>query len=129
MCCDHDVTQPARQLFSFADYVLLEEMSTVKHEFLDGEVWAMAGGTPDHAAIAGNVFALLTTGLRGERCRVFTSDLRIRVRGTGLGTYPDASVVCDSLELDPEDQKGHTVLNPTVLVEVLSPSSRFCGTV
>lgn len=117
------MTQPARQLFSFDEYVLLEEMSTVKHEFLDGEVWAMAGGTPEHAAIAGNVIGLLRTALRGKRCRVFTSDLRIRVRATGLGTYPDASVVCGEIERDPEDPKGHTVLNPTLLVEVLSPST------
>jgi Uma2 family endonuclease len=107
----------------FDEYVLLEEMSTVKHEFLDGEVWAMAGGTPDHAAIAGNVITLLSAGLRGKRCRVFTSDLRIRVMQTGLGTYPDASVICDRIELDPEDHKGHTAVNPTVLVEVLSPST------
>jgi Uma2 family endonuclease len=98
-------------------------MSTVKHEFLDGQVWAMAGGTPEHAAIAGNVIALLSAALRGRRCRVFTSDLRIRVIATGLGTYPDASVICESIELDPEDQKGHTAINPTVLVEVLGPST------
>ena len=117
------MTQPARQRFSFTDYVLLEDMSVVKHEFLEGEVWAMAGGTPEHAAIAGNVIALLGAALRGKRCRVFTSDLRVRVRATGLGTYPDASVICESVELDPEDPKGHTTVNPTVLVEVLSPST------
>lgn len=112
-----------RQLFTFPDYVLLEEMSTVKHEFLAGEVWAMAGGTPEHAAIAGNVIGLLGTALRGKRCRVHTSDLRIRVAATGLGTYPDASVICGEVELDPEDTKGHTAVNPIVLIEVLSPST------
>ncbi len=117
------MTEPVRQLFSFADYVLLEEMSTVKHEFLYGQVWAMAGGTPEHAAIAGNLIGHLRQALKGKPCRVFTSDLRIRVSATGLGTYPDASVICGQLELDPEDQKGHTVTNPTLLVEVLSPST------
>jgi Uma2 family endonuclease len=86
-------------------------------------VWAMAGGSPDHAAVAGNILTLLNNALRNRRCRAFTSDLRIRVRATGLGTYPDVSVVCDELELDPEDPKGQTVVNPRVLVEVLSPST------
>jgi Uma2 family endonuclease len=83
------MTQPVRQLFSFAEYVLMEEMSTVKHEFAGGQVWAMAGGTPEHAAIAGNVIGYLREALRSKPCRVFTSDLRIRVVATGLGTYPD----------------------------------------
>jgi Uma2 family endonuclease len=117
------MTQLARPVFSFADYVRLEESSTVKHEFLDGVVYAMAGGSPDHAAIAGNVIRLLGNALEGKRCHVFTSDLRIRVKKTGLGTYPDVSVVFDRLELDPEDLTGHTATNPTLLVEVLSPST------
>jgi len=87
-------------------------------------VWAMAGGTPEHAAIAGNVIGLLRTALQGKRCRVFTSDLRIRVNATGLGTYPDAAVICDAVELDPTDPKGHTATNPVFLLEVLSPSTK-----
>lgn len=114
---------PARQYFSFAEYLALEEIAAVKHEFLDGHVWAMAGGTPTHAAIAANVIALLSMQLRGRPCRVFTSDLRIRVLATGLGTYPDVTVVCGGLETDPADPQGNTVTNPLVLVEVLSPST------
>ena len=117
------VAQPPPHRFTFAEYVQLEEGSDIKHEFFDDRVWAMAGGTPDHAAMAGNVITLLNVQLAGQRCRVFTSDLRIRVVATGLGTYPDASVVCGQLELDPEDPKHHTVVNPRVLVEVLSPST------
>jgi len=117
------VSQVARQRFSFEDYLDLEVDSLVKHEFLDGQVWAMSGGSPAHAAIAGAIIALLTQGLRGRRCRVFTSDLRIRVPSSGLGTYPDASVICGAIELDPADQKGHTATNPIVLVEVLSPTT------
>lgn len=112
-----------RRWFTFRDYVDLEEISTVKHEYLDGQVWAMAGGTPTHAAVAANVIALLTLQLRGRRCRVFSSDLRIRVPATGLATYPDVSVVCNQLELEPHDPKGHTVINPTAIIEVLSPST------
>ena len=115
--------EPAHHRFSFGQYVMLEEDSGIKHEYLDGQVWAMAGGTPDHAAVAGNVLTLLNVQLSGKKCRVFTSDLRIRVAATGLGTYPDVSVVCGRIELDQEDAKRHTVLNPCVLVEVLSPST------
>lgn len=124
LCYPLTVSQPIRQLFSFQEYVLLEEMSTVKHEFLDGQAWAMAGGTPEHAALAANLVSLLQTGLRDQRCRVYTSDLRIRVKATGLGTYPDASVISDRVELDPDDPKGHTATNPVLLAEVLSPSTQ-----
>lgn len=98
-------------------------MSPVKHEFLDGNVWAMAGGSPDHAGVAANVLLSLGTQLHGRPFRVFTSDLRVRVKETGLGTYPDLSVVCGRLELDPEDPKQQTVVNPRAVVEVLSPST------
>lgn len=117
------MTQLARQRFSFEDYVDLEVGSPIKHEFLDGQVWAMSGGSPDHAAIAGTIIGLLRQGLAGKRYRVFASDLRVRVTSTGLGTYPDASVICGSVALDPADARGHTATNPTVLVEVLSPST------
>ncbi len=117
------MSQATRQRFSFEDYLLVEEMSPVKHEFLGGEVWAMAGGSPDHAAINVNVGALLSTQLRGKPCRVYDSNLRVRVRATGLGTYPDVTVICDRFEADPEDRSGHTALNPRVIVEVLSPST------
>lgn len=113
----------ARQPYSFDDYVELEASSTTKHEFLDGEVWAMAGGSVEHAAVAANIVGLLRQALTGRPCRVFTSDLRIRVKATGLATYPDVSVICDQVQLDPDDRKGHTAINPSLLVEVLSPST------
>lgn len=113
----------ARQQFTFADYVRLEESSKVKHEFLDGLVWAMAGGSPEHAGIAATVVALLTERIRGKPCRAFTSDLRVRVVASGLGTYPDVTVVCGALVRDPADPSGHTIINPRVIVEVLSPST------
>lgn len=114
---------PVRQRFDFDAYVLLEEGSPVKHEFLDGVVWAMAGGSPAHARIASNVARLLGNQLAGQRCTVFSSDLRVRVTPTGLATYPDVTVVCGQLELDPDDVRHHTVTNPKVIIEVLSPST------
>lgn len=117
------VADPAtRPRYSFAEYVRVEQGSTIKHEFLDGDIYAMAGGTPEHAAIAANVIAALHRQLAGDsKCRVFSSDLRVRVRETGLTTYPDVTVVCGAREHDPED--ANTVVNPTLIVEVLSPST------
>src|SRR4249920_1058519 len=93
----------ARQLhYTLEEYLALEEESSVRHEYLDGEIYAMAGGTPDHAAIAAVVIGLLRPQLpRG--CRVFTSDLRVRIPSTGLSTYPDISVVCGRTQRAPDD--------------------------
>lgn len=116
-------SQGARQLCTFDDYLRIEEESNVRHEFLDGQVWAMAGGSPRHSAMNVNIQRLLGNRLAGRKCQVYNTDLRVRVKATGLATYPDASVICGRVELDPDDDKGHTALNPTVLVEVLSPST------
>jgi Uma2 family endonuclease len=115
--------QPAHHRFAFDEYLELEAQAALKHEFLDGQVWAMAGGSPEHAALAANVTALLVAQLRGKPCRVFSSDLRVRVQATGLATYPDVTVICGRFERDPEDRRGHTALNPKVVIEVLSPST------
>lgn len=117
------MTQAVRQRFDFASYIELEEVSRVRHEYLDGMAWAMAGGSPEHARIAANVAGALLSQLANRRCAVFSSDLRVRIPATGLATYPDVSVVCGQLELDPEDSTRHTVTNPRVVVEVLSPST------
>jgi Uma2 family endonuclease len=106
---------------TYADYARGEEASEVKHEWLNGEVFAMAGGIPEHAALAAAMQGIFSIQLAGKACRPFSSDLRIRVQATGLGTYPDITVVCNKLELDPDDR--NSVVNPTVLVEVLSAST------
>lgn len=79
------------------------------------------GGSVRHSLLAGNFHIELGVALRGRPCRVFTSDLRNRVQATGLGTYPDLSVVCGRVVMDPEDD--HSLVNPVVLVEVLSPTT------
>lgn len=118
------MAQPGpHHLFTFADYLQIEAESGVRHELVGEMIVAMGGGSPEHAALGANVIHVLNLGLEGKRCRVYSSDLRVRVAATGLVTYPDASVVCGKLELDPEDPKGHTAVNPVVLVEVLSPST------
>jgi Uma2 family endonuclease len=106
--------------YSFKDYLRVEEMSGVKHEYLDGEIYAMAGGSVLHAALTMSIGAALSTRLPGG-CRAYSSDLRIRVRSSGLASYPDVTIVCGAVETDPESQD--TVTNPTVVVEVLSPST------
>jgi Uma2 family endonuclease len=112
---------PRLHCYTVEQYRIIEEDAGVRHEFLDGEIYAMAGGTPEHAAMSATVIGELHAQLRAGRCRVQTSDARVRVQATGLITYPDVSVVCGPVERDSEDPQG--VTNPTVIVEVLSPST------
>lgn len=107
--------------YTFLDYVALQATSTVKLEYLDGQIYAMAGGTPEHAALGAAVIGLLFAQLRGGTCRIFDSDLSIRVGATGLATYPDVTVVCGPREHAAEGMNA--VTNPTLLVEVTSRST------
>ena len=116
------MTWPAHHIrYSFADYLALEGSSNVKHEFLAGQIYGMAGGTPEHAALTAAVTGLLFAQLRAGRCRVHDADLRVRVIETGLATYPDVTIVCGPRQRDQEDQNA--VTNPTLIVEVLSRST------
>lgn len=112
------MSEPARRRSPFSDYVRLEAFSNVRHEFLDGAIYAMAGGTPLHAHLAARVIHRLMGHLQGTPCAVFSSDLRVRVPPKGLATYPDVTVVCGPFRTDPDD--ATTVVNPRVLIEVLS---------
>jgi Uma2 family endonuclease len=103
------------------EYLELERSSALKHEFMNGEAWAMSGGTPEHSLIAANVVGELRNRLRGGPCRAYQSDLSVHVAATGLYAYPDATVICGPIELHPRD--GRSALNPRVIVEVLSESS------
>lgn len=106
---------------SYAAYERLERTSERKHEYLAGLVYAMAGGTPEHDALADNVRHHLRLGLTDRPCGVHGSDLKIRVDAVDVATYADAAVVCDRRERSPVD--GLAVTNPRVLVEVTSPST------
>lgn len=103
-----------------AEYLRLERAATYRSEYFRGEIFAMAGGSPQHSLIKSNVMGTLWSRLRGRPCRAYDSDLRIKCP-TGLYTYPDASVICSELEFD--DEQRDTVLNPTLLVEVLSKTT------
>lgn len=112
---------PAHRIrHSYAEYITFERSSNVKHEFLDGQIYAMAGGTPEHAALAAAVIGLLFSMLRGGPCRSYDADLRVRTP-SGLTTYPDVTVICGPPVLDAEDRQA--VTNPTLIVEVLSRST------
>lgn len=104
--------------YTFAEYLAIEEVARVKHEYLSGEIYAMAGGTPEHAALGATLTTMLGEQLRGGPCRVYSSDLRVRILATGLATYPDVTIVWGPTERDPESPTH--VTNPQVVIEVLS---------
>ena len=112
----------AHHHYTYDEYLAYERDSELKHEFEAGEIFAMAGGSPRHSALASRVSAALEN-TRPAGCTAFQSDMRIRVLATGRATYPDASMVCGEIELDAADSSGTTITNPTLLVEVLSPST------
>ncbi len=112
--------QTVRQL-SEAEYLDIERAADFKSEFLDGEMFAMAGGTARHSLIGTNCAREFGNRLKGGRCVAYNADLRIKIAATGLLTYPDLSVICGPPQFVPETDD--TVLNPTVLVEVLSDST------
>ncbi len=116
------MTQAAEQvLVTEDDYLAYELQSEAKHELLHGVIVAMAGASREHNAIAGNIVRMLGALLKERRCLVFPSDQRVHVEATGLFTYPDVSVACDGLRFHPKNRD--TLLNPCLLVEVLSEST------
>ena len=107
------------------EYLRYEYDAQFRHEWRDGRVTLMQGGSPDHSLIIMNAGATIHARLRGSGCRVYDSNLRVRDRRTTLYTYPDLTVICGEREFDPRDEREQTVLNPKVVVEVLSPSSEL----
>ena len=108
---------------TYAEYLARELSSDTRHEFVDGFAYAMAGGEPEHARLALSIGAELRQLLRGKACRVYSSDLKVRVPASGNAYYADITVVCGALERDDADPLA--VTNPTMLVEVLSPSTEL----
>ena len=104
-----------------AEYLATERAAEFKSEFFDGEIFAKAGGTPQHSLIATNLGAEFRNRLKASSCVPYNADLRIKVEATGLYTYPDLSVICDALRF--AQGTDDTVVNPSLLVEVMSPST------
>lgn len=101
------------------DYLQGEETAEYKHEYLDGEVWAMSGASDEHVTIAGNLFALLKHALKGTPCRAYISDMKVHVEKANAFFYPDIVVTCHPQDRDSRLFKQH----PVFIAEVLSPST------
>ncbi|MGE0825899.1 MAG: Uma2 family endonuclease [Candidatus Binatia bacterium] len=110
-----------QQKYTPEEYLALERQADHKSEYYAGEIFAMSGASETHNLIAGNIFASLHAQFRGRPCRVYMSDMRVKVSPTGLYTYPDVVAVCGERQFD--DVQNDTLLNPTVIIEVLSPST------
>jgi len=104
-----------------AEYLEIERAAEFKSEFFEGEVFAMAGGTPQHSLIATNLAREFGNRLTSANGVPYNADLRLKIEATGLCTYPDLSVICGPLQF--ADGTNDTVVNPTLLLEVLSDST------
>jgi len=111
-----------KKIFSPAEYLAMEEVAEYKSEYFNGEIFAMSGGTPDHSLVAVNLTVALGSRLAAGPCRVFNSDMRLHIERNGLYTYPDVMVICGKVEL--AKKRKDTVINPLLIVEVLSESTR-----
>jgi Uma2 family endonuclease len=119
------MVQSAPSYASYEEYLEAEQKSAIKHEWLDGMIYAMAGGTLEHSRLASNMSTALKTA--HARCEVFQSDAMLFVRATQLSTYADVTIVCGPIESQKVERNGRVLgealLNPTVIVEVLSDST------
>lgn len=109
--------------YTVDEYLTIERDAVERHEFRDGEIVSMAGGTVVHSQIIANCLGEIGSRLKGKPCRAYDSNLRVRISRGTLYSYPDITVICGSPVIDPDDRWGETVTNPRLIVEVLSPSS------
>ena len=107
--------------FSPDEYLALEREASTKSEYLNGGIYAMTGGTPQHSEIASNIIMAIGPQLKRKQCHVYTSDLRVASANSQLITYPDVSIVCGAPQF--RDARNDVVTNPVVLIEVLSDST------
>ncbi len=115
------MSRPAEQFITAADYLVLERQAETKSEYLNGCIYAMSGASRSHNRITVNLTSALHAQLKRKPCEPFSGDMRVKVSPTGLYTYPDVVVVCGEPRF--EDQHVDTLLNPTVIIEVLSEST------
>jgi Uma2 family endonuclease len=111
---------PTRRQYTVDEYFQMEERSVERHEYHDGEIFCMAGGTSEHSTITSNVIIALGNALKGTPCRPYDSNLRVGVSTKTKFVYPDVPVACGPLQHDPRDTTRGTILNPRVVIEVLS---------
>ncbi len=107
---------------SVAEYLDIERLSEMKHEYLDGQVYMMAGESPRHSKICFSLYTSIGGQLRGKPCTGFSPNMKIATNNKGLYAYPDLAIVCGEPKY--HDKKGDVLLNPTIIFEVLSPSTQ-----
>ncbi len=107
--------------WTFEDYLTYDRQTEERYELYNGEIFAMSGATRKHNLVNGNLYAALRPQIMGQGCEIYTCDMRVRIPATDLTTYPDIVVVCNEPRF--QDETEDTLLNPTLLVEVLSPST------
>ncbi len=121
-----EVKEPAvayqKQYFTEEEYFAMEEKAVEKHEYYNGEIFLMSGTKIPHNTISINLLGSIIPHLKGKPCKPFHSDQRVYVEKNGLFTYPDIFIVCGKTETRNND--NWNVLNPTVIIEILSPSTR-----
>jgi len=115
------MTRATATHYSAAEYLRLERQSQDKHELINGHIVQMSGGTRRHAVICDNLLIRISPRLRGTTCRAYSAALRLTIKATGNYTYPDLSIVCGEAEM--EDREEDTLVNPRLIIEVLSPST------
>lgn len=103
------------------EYLFLERQSEIKHEYFDGEIFAMAGASRRHCKLSANLVRIIGNKLHETKCNVYSNDFRVKIKETGLYTYPDVIITCGKEIL--EDQVKDTLLNPLIIIEILSPST------
>ncbi len=114
-------TQPKTR-YTPEEYLALERASAYKSEYYDGEIFAMGGASPQHVLIVTNIVGELRVQLKKRPCKVYSTDLRLKISATGAYAYPDVIVVCGEPQFS--DKQKDTLINPNVIVEVLSDSTQ-----
>ena len=115
------MTTQTKVRYTPEEYLVLERKSEHKSEYFGGEIFAMSGASERHNLVVTNLVRELSLQLKGRPCKTYSSDMRVKVAPTGLYTYPDVMVVCDKTLFD--DEQEDTLLNPSVIIEVLSKST------
>lgn len=116
------MTAVPKKIITPIEYLEMERLSNEKHEYYAGEIYAMSGASLRHNIITSNIFGYLFSKLKGKKCRLFGSDLRIHIPKNSLYTYPDLSIICGKVETI--DNQFDTAINPIVIIEILSSSTR-----
>jgi Uma2 family endonuclease len=111
-----------KKFYTIQEYLEMENKVLEKHEYYKGEIFAMSGASARHNIISVNIISALKISLKGKKCRPYGSDMRVNIPENSLFTYPDISIFCGEVITLREDE--NTAIQPTVIIEILSPSTR-----